>query len=52
LPTSGWLNETFSAEGRVGTDLPLKEEFHYQFNVVWKSAVVYSDNFVLARIKF
>jgi hypothetical protein len=49
LPTSGWLNETFSAEGREGTDLPLKEEFHYQFNVVWKSAVVYSDNFVLDK---
>jgi hypothetical protein len=47
LPTSGWLNHTFSAEGSSSS--PLKEEFHYQFNVVWKSAVVYSDNFVLDK---
>jgi hypothetical protein len=47
LPTSGWLNETFSAEGSSSS--PLREEFHYQFNVVWKSAVVYSDNFVLDK---
>ncbi len=47
VPTSGWLNETFSAEGATGVDL--EEEFHYQFNVVWKSAVVYSDNFVLDK---
>ncbi|MEM2232208.1 MAG: carboxypeptidase-like regulatory domain-containing protein [Nitrososphaerota archaeon] len=26
-----------------------KEEFHYQFNVVWKSAVVYSENYVLDK---
>jgi hypothetical protein len=49
LPTSGWLNHTFSAEGSGPFALPLKEEFHYQFNVVWKSAVVYSDNFVLDK---
>jgi hypothetical protein len=47
LPTSGWLNHTFSAEGSSSS--PLREEFHYQFNVVWKSAVVYSDNFVLDK---
>jgi len=44
LPTSGWLNHTFSAEGNFRRSA-LKEEFHYQFNVVWKSAVVYSDNY-------
>jgi hypothetical protein len=44
LPTSGWLNETFH-DG----DATTKDEFHYQFNVVWKSAVVYSDNFVLDK---
>jgi len=44
LPTSGWLNETFH-DGVATT----KDEFHYQFNVVWKSAVVYSDNFVLDK---
>jgi len=49
LPTSGWLNHTFSVEGHLGVTLPLREEFHYQFNVVWKSAVVYSDNFVLDK---
>jgi hypothetical protein len=49
LPTSGWLNHTFSAEGALGEDHPMREEFHYQFNVVWKSAVVYSDNFVLDK---
>ncbi len=49
LPTSGWLNETFSAEGAGLRRTPLREEFHYQFNVVWKSAVVYSDNFVLDK---
>ncbi|RLF97876.1 MAG: hypothetical protein DRN49_06805, partial [Thaumarchaeota archaeon] len=52
LPTSGWLNETFSLEG-AGisgvTGANTKEEFHYQLNVVWKSAVVYSDNFVLDK---
>jgi hypothetical protein len=47
LPTSGWLNHTFSAEGSGSS--PLREEFHYQFNVVWKNAVVYSDNFVLDK---
>jgi hypothetical protein len=49
LPTSGWLNHTFSAEGALGTNHPMREEFHYQFNVVWKSAVVYSDNYVLDK---
>jgi hypothetical protein len=44
VPTSGWLNETFH-DGVATT----KDEFHYQFNVVWKSAVVYSDNFVLDK---
>jgi len=44
LPTSGWLNETFH-DGVATTE----DEFHYQFNVVWKSAVVYSDNFVLDK---
>jgi len=44
VPTSGWLNETFH-DGVATT----KDEFHYQFNVVWKSAVVYSDNFVLNK---
>jgi hypothetical protein len=44
LPTSGWLNETFH-DG----DATTKDEFHYQFNVVWKSAVVYSDNFLLDK---
>lgn len=48
LPTSGWLNETFSAEGSRFR-VPLAEEFHYQFNVVWKSAVVYSENYVLDK---
>jgi hypothetical protein len=48
LPTSGWLNHTFSAEGNFRRST-LMEEFHYQFNVVWKSAVVYSDNFVLDK---
>ncbi|RLF08918.1 MAG: hypothetical protein DRJ62_07625, partial [Thermoprotei archaeon] len=38
LPIAGWLNETFH-DGSVGTE----DEFHYQLNVVWKSAVVYSD---------
>jgi hypothetical protein len=38
VPTSGWLNETFSYEGYTGEDLPMEEEFHYLFNVVWKSA--------------
>jgi len=42
LPTSGWLAATYA-------DDPEVEEFHYQFNVVWKSAVVYSDNLVLDK---
>jgi hypothetical protein len=44
LPTSGWLNETFH-DGVATTE----DEFHYQFNVVWKSAVVYSNNYVLDK---
>ncbi len=48
VPTSGWLNETFSVEGATGEE-DLEEEFHYLFNVVWKSAVVYSDNLVLDK---
>jgi hypothetical protein len=44
LPTSGWLNDTFHDNNPKS-----KDEFHYQFNVVWKSAVVYSDNFVLDK---
>jgi len=27
----------------------MEEEFHYLFNVVWKSAVVYSENLVLDK---
>ncbi|RLG07810.1 MAG: hypothetical protein DRN68_04850, partial [Thaumarchaeota archaeon] len=52
LPISGWLNASYSAEG---AGLPgvnganTEEEFHYQINVVWKSAVVYSDNVVLDK---
>ncbi|MDW8073435.1 MAG: carboxypeptidase-like regulatory domain-containing protein [Nitrososphaerota archaeon] len=42
LPTSGWLADEYA-------DDPDEEEFHYQFNVVWKSAVVYSDNLVLEK---
>ncbi len=42
LPTSGWLADAYA-------DVPEVEEFHYQFNVVWKSAVVYSDNYVLDK---
>jgi hypothetical protein len=42
LPTSGWLAATYA-------DDPEVEEFHYQFNVVWKSAVVYSDNYILDK---
>ncbi|MEM4190439.1 MAG: carboxypeptidase-like regulatory domain-containing protein [Nitrososphaerota archaeon] len=42
LPTSGWLADAYA-------DDPEDEEFHYQFNVVWKSAVVYSDNYVLDK---
>jgi hypothetical protein len=49
VPTSGWLNETFSAEKATGTEQPTEEEFHYLFNVVWKSAVVYSENLVLDK---
>jgi len=44
LPISGWLNETFH-DGTNKTE----DEFHYQLNVVWKSAVVYSDNFLLDK---
>jgi hypothetical protein len=44
VPTSGWLNETFH-DGVTTTE----DEFHYQFNVVWKSAVVYSNNYVLDK---
>ncbi|MEM2383557.1 MAG: hypothetical protein QW521_05290, partial [Desulfurococcaceae archaeon] len=44
LPIAGWLNETFH------DDYPRsKDEFHYQINIVWKSAVVYSDNIVLDK---
>ncbi|MEM2647387.1 MAG: carboxypeptidase-like regulatory domain-containing protein [Nitrososphaerota archaeon] len=42
LPTSGWLADAYA-------DDTTSEEFHYQFNVVWKSAVVYSDNYVLDK---
>jgi hypothetical protein len=42
LPTSGWLAATYA-------DDPEVEEFHYQFNVVGKSAVVYSDNYILDK---
>jgi len=44
LPIAGWLNETFHDD-----DYDSKDEFHYQINVVWKSAVVYSDNIVLDK---
>ncbi|MEM1561237.1 MAG: hypothetical protein QXN35_06760, partial [Ignisphaera sp.] len=44
LPTAGWLNETFH-DGSALT----KDEFHYQINIIWKSAVVYSDNIVLDK---
>lgn len=44
LPTSGWLNATFHDDDE-GTE----DEFHYQINVVWRSAVVYSDNVVLGK---
>jgi hypothetical protein len=44
LPIAGWLNETFH-DGIAST----KDEFHYQLNIVWKSAVVYSDNVVLDK---
>ncbi|MCS7352317.1 MAG: carboxypeptidase-like regulatory domain-containing protein, partial [Anaerolineae bacterium] len=52
LPTSGWLNETYSVEGRSVKNVnarTTREQFHYQFNVVWRSAVVYSDNYVLDK---
>ena len=52
LPISGWLNETFSLEGAGAwwvTGANTKEEFHYQLNVVWESAVVYSDSFLLDK---
>jgi len=48
LPTSGYLNETYGYEANHN-EIGLIEEFHYRFNVVWKSAVVYSDNFVLTK---
>ncbi|RLF98936.1 MAG: hypothetical protein DRN49_05100, partial [Thaumarchaeota archaeon] len=44
LPIGGWLNATFHDANTVTED-----EFHYQINVVWKSAVVYSDNLVLDK---
>ena len=44
LPIGGWLNDTFHDGWAVTED-----EFHYQINVVWKSAVVYSDNLVLDK---
>jgi hypothetical protein len=44
LPIAGWLNDTFH-DGVPAT----KDEFHYQINIVWKSAVVYSDNLVLDK---
>jgi len=44
LPIAGWLNDTFH-DGVPAT----KDEFHYQINIVWKSAVVYSDNIVLTK---
>ncbi|MEM3951993.1 MAG: carboxypeptidase-like regulatory domain-containing protein, partial [Nitrososphaerota archaeon] len=44
LPTAGWLNETFHDNYTKS-----KDEFHYQINIVWKSAVVYSDNIVLDK---
>ncbi|MEM4847583.1 MAG: hypothetical protein QW794_07495, partial [Thermosphaera sp.] len=44
LPIAGWLNATFH-DGNVATE----DVFHYQINVVWKSAVVYSDNVVLDK---
>ncbi|MCD6260580.1 MAG: hypothetical protein J7J28_02155, partial [Thaumarchaeota archaeon] len=44
LPISGWLNETYNDD-----DERTEDEFHYQINVVWKSAVVYSDNVVLDK---
>ncbi|MDW7987086.1 MAG: hypothetical protein RMI88_07765, partial [Nitrososphaerota archaeon] len=44
LPIAGWLNETFHDDNDLTED-----EFHYQLNIVWKSAVVYSDNIVLDK---
>ncbi|RLI43898.1 hypothetical protein DRO64_04930, partial [Candidatus Bathyarchaeota archaeon] len=44
LPISGWLNASYH-DGDETTE----DEFHYQINVVWKSAVVYSDNMVLDK---
>jgi hypothetical protein len=52
LPISGWLNHTFAIEPNVVDGIKaanIKEEFHYQINIVWKSAVVYSDNIVLTK---
>ncbi|RLE61974.1 MAG: hypothetical protein DRJ47_11415, partial [Thermoprotei archaeon] len=49
LPTSGYLNATYGYEAN-NYEIDLSEEFHYRFNVVWKSAVVYSDNFVLTKV--
>jgi len=47
MPTSGWLNETFH-DNWVKTE----DEFHYQLNIVWKSAVVYSDNYLLTKVGY
>jgi len=44
LPIAGWLNATFHDDNVATEDV-----FHYQINVVWKSAVVYSDNVVLDK---
>ncbi|MEM1886699.1 MAG: carboxypeptidase-like regulatory domain-containing protein [Nitrososphaerota archaeon] len=44
VPTSGYLNATMGVKARNIT-----EEFHYRFNVIWRDAVVYSDNFVLTK---
>ena len=44
LPTSGWLNHTFH-DG----DPDSEDEFHYLLNIVWKDAVVYSDDYVLDK---
>ncbi|MEM3922174.1 MAG: hypothetical protein QXG25_04765, partial [Nitrososphaerota archaeon] len=49
VPTSGYLNATLGLEATEDQDMDITEEFHYRFNVIWRDAVVYSDNFVLTK---
>ncbi|RLE68857.1 MAG: hypothetical protein DRJ43_04880, partial [Thermoprotei archaeon] len=47
MPTSGWLNATFH-DDTIATE----DAFHYQLNIVWESAVVYSDDYLLTKVGY